>query len=231
MLRQLLVFSVFTLCSFGLFGQTLSLSPMEQDVTDDASEFELVAYSTLTNNSNDTITIGWKKEFVGLTAPNWTAAVCVGDQCYLASIDSLCFDLAPGESTALDIHTYPGEVEGTGTVTVRLTDKSNGAELLTGTYNFATTGAVDATDEEIASKAMKLYPNPAVNHFYLSDHPTATRITLYNLTGRVARSYQVMPGQRYSLDGLPNGLYLAAIQNDRGDLLRTLRLQKRRVGP
>jgi len=66
------------------------------------------------------------------------------------------------------------------------------------------------------STQLKVYPNPAQNEFFLKEIPEGVnRLQLFSMDGRLLEEYR-LDRSRYSLDRLPEGIYLLKGQNAQG---------------
>ena len=74
---------------------------------------------------------------------------------------------------------------------------------------------------------ISIYPNPATEFIALNNDEAAGKINVYNLTGRLVKSFGVERGTTYPIEDLPNGLYLVQIVSKTNKSLTTQRLNKR----
>jgi hypothetical protein len=74
-----------------------------------------------------------------------------------------------------------------------------------------------------------VYPNPATDFISLADDNTGIqRIMVYNLVGRVAKTFEVeYDEQRFWVSDLPDGLYLVRLVDKAGKIVVTQRVNKR----
>ena len=82
-----------------------------------------------------------------------------------------------------------------------------------------------------ADPLMRLYPNPATDHFGLTNSEQVDQLILYNILGRKVKAFQVMEGIRYPVNTLPDGMYFVCLVDRRGQILKTLRLSKQSLRP
>ena len=54
---------------------------------------------------------------------------------------------------------------------------------------------------------LSVYPNPATDEIYVNSADELTRIMIYDLQGRLIKSFAADPGNRYSLQPMQKGLY------------------------
>ncbi len=76
-------------------------------------------------------------------------------------------------------------------------------------------------------KKISVYPNPAANFIGLSDSKDVKKITILNVMGREARSFEVEKGMKYNVADLRKGMYLVQIIGYDNKVITTQRLNKR----
>jgi hypothetical protein len=73
-----------------------------------------------------------------------------------------------------------------------------------------------------------IYPNPAVDFIELTGNMTAVEaIAIYSMVGRQVQRFDVVPGERYQVGSLPNGMYLVQVLDNSNKVLYTHRMNKR----
>ncbi len=86
---------------------------------------------------------------------------------------------------------------------------------------------VEVNEAPAQIPALSLYPNPAEAEVWVGSRERIGRISLYSPSGRLLRSAEPHAGQfRFSLSGLPAGLYLLSARLENGGVL-TRRLLKK----
>jgi len=239
-MKQFLLSVFFVSFSLGLWAQIVTLNPnpvtASEAIDPDDPGFEIIGYATVTNVSDQAIAIKWNRVIVDMPG-GWFSQICDNVLCYAPDVDSNVnppgegpnapVNLAPGESTNLDVHVRPNGIDGIGQfqVEVSLVDQPDDI-LVTGEYTISTE---TTSIQEVRVNGIQLFPNPAAQFFTLN-HAAGVgvaRLSLFNAVGQQMKHWVVEPGRQYSLAGLPRGLYLVALQNERGKVLRTLRLVKK----
>jgi hypothetical protein len=243
-MKRALLFLILLCPSFLLKAQqspvTISPSTVTADDIIDLNDpfFEIVGYSTITNTSNAPVTLRWQR----LTPPNmpmgWESLICDNTSCYPPFVSSNImteFDLnapvilAPGATSNLDVHLRPNQLPGSTTIRVLVTAVGDTAVLATGTYNFS---AILTSNAHFSARNtdVKVFPNPVTDYFQISGGAKIHRIIVQNALGRQVRSFDAYDGRRYSLAGLPDGMYLVSLYDAKG-LVKTIRLIKRGFRP
>lgn len=77
-----------------------------------------------------------------------------------------------------------------------------------------------------ATLNLKVFPNPAVDYFSVSDNQVVERVLLFNLVGRQMKNFKARNGEKYNIADLPKGMYLVQLLNEREDIITTQRLHK-----
>ncbi|MCB0665260.1 MAG: T9SS type A sorting domain-containing protein [Saprospiraceae bacterium] len=225
-MKQILLSIIFIFCVFQISAQvTLVLNP-EMVLTDvDPVEFETVAHSYITNTGEDTITIRWIRQVEAISM-GWQSAICDINACYSVETDSTPSDflltLAPGDSSMLDVHIRPGGLDGSANIKVRVEDVSDPENSVTGEYLF---NMVSPTFN-LKRESLKIYPNPAVDYFQLSDYDQVQQVAVSNLVGQELRRYNVYPGSKFNVSGLQRDIYLIRLLDSRNKVIKTFRLRK-----
>lgn len=75
---------------------------------------------------------------------------------------------------------------------------------------------------------INIYPNPAHDHFVIAGKEAVKLIEVYNIAGKLMKSYKVIPGKKYNVEQLQNGLYLVRFLDANNKVLAVSRLSKRR---
>ncbi|MCB0686969.1 MAG: T9SS type A sorting domain-containing protein, partial [Saprospiraceae bacterium] len=204
---------------------SLSLKP-DMIFTDvDPAQFETVAHSYISNNGEDTIIVRWVRqvEYISL---GWQSAICDINACYSVETDTtpqeFLLTLAPGDSSMLDVHIRPGGLEGNANIKVKVEEVSNPENTVTGEYLFnMLSPSLDIKREEL-----KIYPNPALDYFQLSDYDHVDQVVVYNLVGQELRRFNVFPGAKFDVISLPREVYLIRLMDARNKVIKTFRLKK-----
>ncbi|MBK7408501.1 MAG: T9SS type A sorting domain-containing protein [Saprospirales bacterium] len=233
-----LSFLVFT---FNLALAQVELSPnpwigtMEEV---DLSDFwsEPIAHGEMTNTSGNPISVRW--ELVVISAPEeWDFRVCDKNACYATgtltnwdpanNIEEPVL-LGVDSSGLLDLHILPRKVAGTCEVEIKISLTGTPSTVITtGVYQVTVPTGVD----EVSVQSLRIFPNPSSDYFALTSAKGVNKIMLYNVLGRVVRTFEVAEGKKYYIADLPDGMYLAGLIGRDGDVLRTMRISKRSLRP
>jgi hypothetical protein len=157
-------------------------------------------------------------------------------------------NLAPGASAAFQVVLQPFGIAGDGRVEVQFSDLNNSGRMLgkavvtseivqrsastSGLRGSNLSGGND--DARPTPTSVRLYPNPTRESRFYVEAPPGTklgRIEVSNTLGNRLRKFDRPDGKNgYDVEGLPDGLYLISIYDDKGKKLKTLRLLHRQYG-
>lgn len=233
------------LTSLSLWGQDLKVTPSEVkqtfkvNISDPSLSVEV--YSSIENTSTkDTLKLKWKRQ--ELDRPNaWQTQVCDGVECFVPIVSSNIdpalglnapFILPPKTKVGFIFYVLPNQVAGTGKFAIQFSMTSKPDSILA-SMNFEVTVqnlTTNTRDVQFAPN-LQVFPNPASNFFHLSFAEGIDRVVVYNQIGVPVRTYLAESGQPYSLNGLPDGMYMIAVTNGRQDQHRILKLIKKTQRP
>ncbi len=218
-----LFFGILFVLSCGLSGQTvLVISPTTSSVSVKSTDLDVAAKANLKNTSKDTIIVKWTRKIENITQ-GWSSAVCDKNFCYIPSIDSMRLIMAPGETSNMDIHVYPGGISGSAKVSLSIEQIGKPETKVTASYLFNQSTPIKSDDKD----AIQLYPNPTQDYFMVNSPIVLGKIELYNITGEKAKVYYAYKNKRYYIDDIPSGIYMARLFNLHEEILKTVILKKR----
>ncbi len=230
-------------------GSILRVEPAEvskEIVVDNLDEdFEDITSVVVTNNSNRTVQLvrdavrrrqpgSWSYQALDRLSRATPYVMTESEQRSGRHIP-----LGPGQSATFYIVLRPDGVTGTGTTELRFSDLTfPGTTLATASVRTTLSQRLPAEQEvtgepRAAPTTVRLYPNPAVDRFYVESPRGTTigRVEVTNTLGRQIRSFEGDAGTTgYDIRPLPDGLYLITIYDDTGKKLKTLRLLHRQFG-
>ncbi len=239
--KTLLTISFVLVFAAVLTAQSFTITPIPtyaEANLQDASTYpgDVVAHAEITNNTSETLDLRWiRTELVMPTG--WASGVCDINYCYDTDVSRRDFQLPPNGKGILDVHAYPGGIPGSlengaipgeAIIHVRVSDKNNATDTLTGIFNFNVTGDPLVSVDEVELKKLSIFPNPTSDYFELSsliDNEIAT-VAVHNILGSQVSLYNASD-RRFDVGDLPNGMYLISLQDKQDVILKTLRLQKR----
>ena len=227
-MKQILLSTFYFLVSLHLTAQaTLKLSPDVVEVDVDKTQFETVAHSMLINTSDTTKTFRWIRKVESITM-GWQSAICDINACYNTEIDSTPSDffleLAPGDSSILDVHIRPGGLDGSARIKVLLEEVGNAENSIEGTFLFNET--ISPT-YDVAWSDVKLFPNPVTSYFQLTNYEGVHRVMLYTIAGSLVKEFISYPDEKFDVIGQQRGMYLVRLMDREKKILKTMVLHKK----
>ncbi len=200
---------------------------------------EPIAHIQVVNQSGQMVNLRWVFEPQS-APPEWEYRICDINQCYNTGvISNVNLDtgapnkpvaLMPGDSSLLDLHILPRGVAGEGVFRIYLADMSAPTQYIdTAVYYVSIDGLTATTD--ITSSPIRVWPNPADAWFTLSENRLVQYIYVYNLLGGEVARFAYGADRYYDISALPSGMYFVVLADKKGQLLRTIRLNKRLARP
>jgi hypothetical protein len=220
---------------------TFSTTNAKKDAAVDLSDqfLDVQVPIVITNVSKDTLRLRWRR--VEVTRPSkWETRVCDVNDCYdqivSSNIDSRLglnapLKIAPNAKSNLILYFLPFGAAGSGKFSIQLMLTSKPDSVIA-TLNYeATIRNLSTSTRDLKAESLQIFPNPSSDYFQVKNGSEVEFIELYNVIGRKVRSYTAEADANYRLNGLPDGIYLAALLNKKKGVIRTLRLQKKSERP
>ncbi len=214
-----ILLSVFVLLAFVSSQAQFTFKPGKKGATvsGSANEFELVGYSFVKNTGTTTKTFVWRMESPAL--PNqWSAAICDKNLCHDITVIRATFELAPGDSGNIDIHTYVKSTSGTGQIDVQIFEEGDSANAKHQSFDFSAWALSARTP---AKASIEVYPNPATNKLNITlDSEKAISIDVYNVLGQLKKTHLHTGGtSTMDLSDLAAGIYFLRFTDDNGKVV------------
>jgi hypothetical protein len=200
----------------------LVINPATSSVGVKSTDLDVAAKANLKNTTKDTIIVKWTRKIENITQ-GWSSAVCDKNFCYIPTVDSMRLLLAPGETSNMDIHVYPGGISGSAKVSLSIEQIGKPETRINATYLFNQSTPIKSDDKD----AIQLYPNPTQDYFMVNSSTIIGKIELYNITGEKAKVYYAYKNKRYYIDDIPSGIYMVRLFNLQEEILKTVILKKR----
>lgn len=83
---------------------------------------------------------------------------------------------------------------------------------------------------EVSSEDIKVYPNPVVDYFQVSDIKSLKKIIIYNMFGKEVKSFSYSPNSFYDVADLKSGMYVIRMIDDKNKTIKSLKLNKNYSG-
>ena len=197
----------------------------EVDPDDWAQDIE--AKLTLVYNGDSPTKLVWVRDIL-MIEEEWETAICDPVLCYFPHVNSMSFDVEPGEQFDIAAHLYPRTNPGdSAIVALELYDENDPDVKIDLTFHF--TPMTTSTSGEVVSASSNptLYPNPAHDLLNIKNDQRVTRVEFFNLLGQSIYSTPHNAGTSINIANLNNGMYFVKLMDENNAVVRTLRLNKR----
>ena len=183
-----------------------------------ASEFEILTYNMIYNPTSSSMTYRWVITNNSLPA-GWSFALCDNAGC-LDDIDSNEFTIAAGDSGVFEVHFYPGNIVGTGSLTFIIFPASTPYRDSKITHSICT--AETSGGGSFAKVDFSMYPNPTRDYLNIRFNKRGNHsIEIYNVLGTrvMKRDASNTDKMRISLENLQSGMYVVLYRTDNGKVI------------
>jgi Secretion system C-terminal sorting domain len=209
---------------------TITLTPSIVNANVSLDSFEIKAKAIFKNTATTTKKFVWKRTIIAMTN-GWQSLVCDAKGCWSSTVNDAPeqIELAPNTSSNIDAYIRPNKITGAATIEIKVFEVGNETNAVTGRYLFSSSTPTKEVSKNNAS--VKIFPNPATDYFSIQDdYDAVDRVVVYNMIGRVMKNYAVnSTTTKYTLNDLPEGLYIIRLLNARGGTVKTVRLNKARA--
>lgn len=198
------------------------------------TEFELVLYANLRNNTDRNINIKVAREELSLVAGSFSQ-ICWAGLCYSPDTDtSVNYQLVMAGATSADEdfsgHYAPNGNVGTSVVKFIFYNIDNPSEQASVVVKFWASPESIAEDAMRGGKISDIYPNPANNFVNLDFEMTPAvkqaKVRIINLLGSVVKEVEIEKGAsqlKLDVSDLDNGVYFYSVLIN-GDTYKTKKL-------
>jgi hypothetical protein len=205
---------------------TITLTPQIVNAGVSIDSFEVRAKAIFKNTSTTTKKFVWKRTIVAMTS-GWQSLVCDAQGCWASGVNDAPeqITVAANSTSNIDAYIRPNRIAGSATIEIKVYEFGNEANAITGRYLFST---ATSTKDGKNSTGVKVYPNPATDYFSIQDdYDVVDHVVVYNMIGRAVKNYTTTnSNNRFTLNDLPEGLYIIRLLNARGATVKTIRLNK-----
>jgi Secretion system C-terminal sorting domain len=207
---------------------TITITPQVQTVGVNPDSMEIRAKATFKNTSTVTKKFTWTRNVMNIST-GWTTQVCDSKGCWIPSVGTAPeqIELAPNATSNLDVYIRPEKKQGAATIEVKVFEVGNETNTVTGRYLFSTT--TRAKETNINNANIRIYPNPTIDYFQLTEDDGIDKVVIYNIIGRQMRTYKVTDNGKYNVNDLPEGLYIIRLLAANGATVKTIRLSRSRL--
>lgn len=175
------------------------------------SPADVVANSTITNESDQPITVSWHRTIHALP-DGWTTAVCDIVQCRFEWVDSEEFVLEGSSQGNIDVHFYPDGTWGEAIVEVQMVDEAFPLDTTDVFFLFNETLSVTEKFEQ----HIKLYPNPTVDRLTIEAGHEVHAAEIYGTDGRQIQRKVLNGNREFDVSALPKAAYVIRLLDAQG---------------
>jgi len=215
-----MIFFVFAMTAAS--AQSLVFADTVGNITGLPTDSEGGVYINMTNVTQGTLDLRWERTIV--SAPmEWDSWVCtVPGLCGLPDTETLDFEIGPGQQGEFQYHVAPEGAEGTGMIEIKIINNADDELIQTITVNADFT-VVDVNEIEEAN--IKMFPNPATDHFQLVNNQIVDQVEIYNILGKQVKSFGKNV-ETFFIGDLAKGIYLVKLTDTDSNSTKTLKLKK-----
>jgi hypothetical protein len=170
--------------------------------------------------ANAEITIKWERIVLSMT-PGCYTKVCDLFNCYLESVSTKQFPMAPGDEGYFSVYmTNPTSINCNGVVRINLWNLDMPDDILARYFLFNQTSSVN---DVFQLEEVKVYPNPATEYFTIENDKVA-RIRMTALDGREVAAFDATQTKTFSLAGQQAGMYVLIMDDAQGKAIGVAQL-------
>ncbi|MCZ2102238.1 MAG: T9SS type A sorting domain-containing protein [Chitinophagales bacterium] len=86
-------------------------------------------------------------------------------------------------------------------------------------------GNNDSVTEDI-----KVFPNPTTDYFQININLNIKKVVIYNMFGKEVKSFTSAGNTSYDITDLKYGMYIVKMLDDKGKIIKSVKLQKSSTG-
>ncbi len=196
------------------------------------------AVLTITNNSNKTDTLVWKRSLpnnnfwataCGGGGGAWSVTTCDNNSCYTAGTTQRTFYVNAHSSATITMNVTPNSVVGTGIIDLKIVNGGYLKDSISGYYKISIACKAAGINTISTNSEINIYPTPFQNSFTVASN-NSTRIKfleVYNIIGSLVYK-QELNDETVSINpgNLPKGLYFVTLSDVNRKIISTKRIQK-----
>lgn len=215
-MKKIILFSVAAcaMCIASDLNAQFTVSPNPASNNDFSfDEVDVVANSTITNDSDGPIDVSWYRT-IHVLPEGWETAVCDIVQCYFPWVDSQAFQLEGGAAGNIDVHIYPDGTPGEAIVEVKMVDAANPTDTTDVFFLFNTTLSV----QEQYRQNIRVYPNPTVDQLRIEAGHEIHTAEIFGTDGRLLKRVMLNGSELIDIAELPRAAYVVRLLDREGEL-------------
>ncbi len=225
--------------------QLLTITPnvlkKQVEIELDDAAYEEVLKVKVTNTSKRVLKLRWDKN-IAYQPYSWESQICDKEASYPSNVESnydpilgllAPVQLFPGESFDLYLTIFPYNKTGQCKIEVPFQEIQRPGKIVgTAVFQINIINSQDKKDNGRGDKRIRVFPNPVHEYFFLSNTPKLSSIDVYNTLGVKVKTFESPEiGDSFDAGDLPQGVYLVSLRDEKGKIIRTLRLLRRDFRP
>lgn len=80
------------------------------------------------------------------------------------------------------------------------------------------------------SEDFKVYPNPTVDYFQITNGSNIKKVVVYNMFGKEVKSYFHYNNAQHEVSDLKSGMYIVKLIDERNKVIKSIKLHKNITG-
>ncbi|MCC6411813.1 MAG: T9SS type A sorting domain-containing protein [Saprospiraceae bacterium] len=214
----------FLLCQVAMAQATFKIEPNPSSINVAPTVLDAAAKSKVINLTGGNKNMRWERTIIELPA-NISSLVCDKNLCWASGVSTKDFLLTPGDSATMDAHFLnPLELTASAIVHIKvsnLADPTN--DFVNGVYLY---NQSTSTSNPLPAADVKLFPNPVVDQFTLSNDQDVAAVRVYSLDGRQVAAYNASADHQYNLATQAAGTYIVSLLAADGRTFQAIQVNK-----
>ena len=186
---------------------------------------DMEAHFDITNRTAQTQTIRWTRNVIEITS-GCESQVCDLNICYTPVVSTKTFDIDPNFTGPIIMHflNFDTLLGSEAIIDLNMAHAKDPADSVIVTFLY--TSPLSNTGQPLPAADVKLFPNPTVDYFQLSNADAVSRIRVFAADSRVVARFTATPDRQYSLADQAPGVYYLALEDEHGRVFQAIRLVK-----
>ena len=188
---------------------------------------QITEYLSITNNTGSVLNLYWKfVPAVGYPS-DWSTQICDINLCYapntLASSPISPNEIGDGTTVEFSFKVWKsgGVLDENAYGILYLYDDASFTNIV------AQTSAPITSTSNIDLNDLVIYPNPTTEFIQLKNDASIASISIFNIVGRVVKTFNHSSGMVHDVTTLRSGMYLVRLEDKDGDVVKSMRLSKK----
>ena len=233
MMKSLLSIIFLVFCVFSYAQVSIYVEPNPSATHGEPDESDIEADAIIVNDGGRELSLLWIRHEVD-KPDEWDSWVCDNNLCYFAGVSACPVNnpviLPAGDTAILQMHVDPKGIDGCATIQIDLVTVDNPETVLdAGIFHFDVNGGIcnfSTGINEVDGSELSILPNPTQDIFTISGRTDVERVEVYSVVGKLVRTYEDTSNNEFYVGDMHKGMYLISMLNDKGQILKTVRLSK-----